>query len=155
MIFILSIHFVKAQDSAVNADIFQKISAELQSFKIDTSAAPEDKTTSLIRKLRELKGVFNINEAIAFKLAEEESENETSKEELDKVRRSMLHGEAKKWLDNAVINIYRQHFSHKELKQLIKFYKSSAGQKMASQFPFIMMKSLMAAQTIHDWVIKS
>lgn len=148
-------HWVKAQDTAFRADIFQKITSELQSFKIDTSAVPEDKITFKIRELLDLRGVFNINEAIAFKLAEEEKENKTSREELDKIRGSMLHGEAKRWLDHAVINIYRQHFSFNELKQLIKFYKSSAGQKLASQFPFIMIKSLMAAQTIHDWVAKS
>ena len=66
----------------------------------------------------------------------------------------MLQGQAKIWLDNAVIHIYRQHFNRKELRQLIKFYKSSAGQKLATQFPFIMMKSLLAAQTIHDWLVE-
>ena len=154
MIFIISIQVLNAPDSLGSSDIFQRISAELQAFKIDTSAVPEDETTSLIRKLRTLKGVFNINEAIAFKLEEEEKEKKSSKENLDKIRQSMLQGQAKKWLDNAVIHIYRQHFNRKELRQLIKFYKSSAGQKLATQFPFIMMKSLLAAQTIHDWLVE-
>ena len=154
MIFIISIQVLNAQDSLGSSDIFQRISAELQAFKIDTSAVPEDETTSLIRKLRTLKGVFNINEAIAFKLEEEEKEKKSSKENLDKIRQSMLQGQAKIWLDNAVIHIYRQHFNRKELRQLIKFYKSSAGQKLATQFPFIMMKSLLAAQTIHDWLVE-
>ena len=154
MIFIISIQVLNAQDSLGSSDIFQRISAELQAFKIDTSAVPEDETTSLIRKLRTLKGVFNINEAIAFKLEEEEKEKKSSKENLDKIRQSMLQGQAKKWLDNAVIHIYRQHFNRKELRQLIKFYKSSAGQKLATQLPFIMMKSLLAAQTIHDWLVE-
>ena len=154
MIFIISIQVLNAQDSLGSSDIFQRISAELQAFNIDTSAVPEDETTSLIRKLRTLKGVFNINEAIAFKLEEEEKEKKSSKENLDKIRQSMLQGQAKKWLDNAVIHIYRQHFNRKELRQLIKFYKSSAGQKLATQFPFIMMKSLLAAQTIHDWLVE-
>ena len=154
MIFIISIQVLNAQDSLGSSDIFQRISAELQAFKIDTSAVPEDETTSLIRKLKTLKGVFNINEAIAFKLEEEEKEKKSSKENLDKIRQSMLQGQAKKWLDNAVIHIYRQHFNRKELRQLIKFYKSSAGQKLATQFPFIMMKSLLAAQTIHDWLVE-
>ena len=154
MIFIISIQVLNAQDSLGSSDMFQRISAELQAFKIDTSAVPEDETTSLIRKLRTLKGVFNINEAIAFKLEEEEKEKKSSKENLDKIRQSMLQGQAKKWLDNAVIHIYRQHFNRKELRQLIKFYNSSAGKKLATQFPFIMMKSLLAAQTIHDWLVE-
>jgi hypothetical protein len=32
----------------------------------------------------------------------------------------------------------------------VKFYKTSAGQKLATDFPLIMMKSLMAAQQIQE-----
>jgi hypothetical protein len=52
-----------------------------------------------------------------------------------------------------MIHIYRQHFTYNELKQLVRFYKTSAGKKMAKDFPLIMMKSLIAAQIIHDTLI--
>lgn len=35
-----------------------------------------------------------------------------------------------KLVDNEVIAIYDKHFTHKEIKEMIKFYKSSIGQKM-------------------------
>ena len=151
IVFSLYIQEIKAQDSVRTADIFQRITAEMQSFKIDTSEVPDDRITAKIRELQSLKGVFNINEAISFKLAEEEKENKTPAETLNKLRQSMLSGDGKRWIENAVIHIYRKHFTYRELKQMVKFYKTSAGQKLAEQFPFIMLKSLMAAQTVHDW----
>ena len=145
---------IKAQDSAGMAEIFQRITTEMHSFKIDTSSVPEDRITAKIRELQSIKGVFNINEAISFKLSEEDKENKTPKETLNKLRQSMLHGEGKRWLENAVIHIYRKHFTYNELKKMVKFYKTSAGQKLADQFPFIMMKSLLAGQVVHDWIVK-
>ena len=40
----------------------------------------------------------------------------------------------------------------KELKQLTKFYKTSAGKKMASQFPIVMLQSLAAGEGIKNWI---
>src|SRR5690606_18837629 len=103
-----------------------------------------------IVELQALKGGFNINEAIEFKIQEEISKNESSKEDLLKIRENFKHGLAKKWLDNAIIWIYRQEFSYPELKQLVKFYKTPAGQKMARDFPLVMLKSLTAAEMIRN-----
>ncbi len=144
-----------AQDSAQLKNIFERITSEVQSFKIDTTAIKEDRFTKKVKELRALKGGFNINEAIEFKIAEEAKEGKTSQAELDLLRASFSDGKAKQWLDNAVIHIYRQHFTNKEMKQLVKFYKTSAGQKLANDFPLIMMKSLAAAQVIHDWIVKN
>ena len=142
------------QDSVQLKNIFEKITSEVQAYKIDTSAVTEDRFTKKVRELRALKGGFNINEAIEFKMAEEAKEGKTSQAELDLLKSSFINGKGKQWLDNAVIHIYRQHFTYKEMKQLVKFYKTSAGQKLATDFPLIMMKSLMAAQVIHDWIVK-
>ncbi len=141
-------------DSLESSGIFEKISSELQMFKLDTTAAPEDKSTKLIRKLRSLHGGFNIDEAIAYKMEEERREKKTPEADLELLRKQFREGKAKQWLDNAVIHIYRHHFTEKELKQLVKFYKTQAGRKMAADFPLVMMKSLMAAQIIHDEILK-
>ncbi len=45
-------------------------------------------------------------------------------------------------------SIYRKHFTYGEVKQLIKFYKTSAGKKMAVGLPIIMIESLRAAEMI-------
>jgi hypothetical protein len=134
--------------------IFERISREVQQYKIDTSAVPNDKITRKIIELRELRGGFNINEAVAYKLEEDDKKNETPKATLNLLKESFQTGKGKEWLDNATIHIYREQFSYKELKQLVKFYKTSAGQKMAEVFPYIMLKTLMAAQIIHDALLK-
>lgn len=140
-------------DSSYIISVFEKITNEIKSYKLDTSAVPNDKITKKIKELRQLRGGFNINEAIQFKMGEEEQKNETPKSTLAYLKDQFTGGKGKQWLDNAVIHIYRDHFNYKELKQLVKFYKTPAGQKLATDFPFIMMKTLMAAQIIHDTLV--
>lgn len=128
--------------------IFDRIAKEIQEFKLDTTAAPDDKITKKIRELRNLKGGFNIEEAIEFKLAEDSEKKEMPREEIEKFSYFIKQGDGKRWLDNAVTWIYRKHFNYAELKKLVKFYKTSAGQKMATDFPVIMLKSLRAVEMI-------
>lgn len=120
----------------------------MSEFKLDSTTAPDDKITRKILELRQLKGGFNINEAIDFKLEEDRQNGEQPPAELAAFSSFMKTGNGKKWLDNAVIWIYRQQFSLKELKQIVKFYKTDGGKKMAEQFPVIMIESLAAAEII-------
>lgn len=133
-----------------NLSEFKRIEQKMQSFKVDTSAVPEDKLTKEIRQLRNLKGGFNINGAIQYKIAEERAKKELPKEELDKLEAFYTSGNGKKLLDNAIIWIYRNQFTYSEIKALQKFYKSSAGVKMAENFPVIMIQSLKAAEVITE-----
>jgi len=155
LLFFLAIVFFalpgKAQD---NSSVFENISKAVKEYKMDTSEVPNDKTTAKIIELRSLKGGFNINEVIEFKIQEDLQKNESSKEELLKLSQSFKTGLGRKWLDNAVIWIYRKEFSYSELKQLVKFYKTAAGQKLAKDFPVIMLQSLAAAETIQKILIK-
>jgi hypothetical protein len=136
--------------STMASGIFQRIGKSITDFQLDTSAAPNDKMTEKIRELRALRGGFNINEAIDFKLEEDRQKGEIPKAELDKLSAFFKSGNGKRWLDNATTWIYRRHFNYNELKQLVSFYKTSAGQKMATDFPIIMMQSLRAAEMIKD-----
>ena len=136
------------------SDIFERISKGVKEFKLDTTAAPDDKMTRKIIELRNLRGGFNINEAIDFKIEEDRQKNEVPKEELDKLSTFFKSGNGKRWLDNAVIRIYRNNFTYRELKQLVKFYKTSAGQKIATNFPVIMMQSLRAAEMIKELYVQ-
>lgn len=145
-----SLYSYSQTDSAAIAGIFERITKEIQNFRVDTSAVPNDRVTGKINELRQLRGGFNISEAISFKLQEDEKSGNKPKATVAFLRSEFENGKGKQWLDNAVNHIYRQHFTYKELKQLVKFYKTSAGQKLATDFPFIMMKSLMAGQMIHD-----
>lgn len=142
-----------AQSDSIMVGVFDRITAEVQNYRIDTSEAPDDKITRKIVALRDLRGGFNINEAIMFKLGEEEKKKETPEATLTYLRQQFSTGKGKQWLDNAANHIYRNQFTYRELKQLVRFYKTSAGQKLAHDFPYIMMKTLMAAQIIHDVLV--
>ena len=140
---------VQAQDIPV----FEKLMNEVKNFRLDTSAVPDDALTKKIRELRELRGVFNINEAIQFKLQEEKSKGEKTASEIAMLEASFQSGNGRRWLDNAIIWIFRKHFTLKEVKALVKFYRSDAGQKLATTFPLVMMESLAAGQAIHDALV--
>lgn len=132
----------------LSTDIFVRITKSVEAFQIDTTAAPDDKMTRKIKQLRTLRGGFNINEAIDFKIEEDRQNKEIPKSEIEKLSAFFKEGDGKNWLNNAVIWIYREQFTYSEIKQLVKFYRTSAGQKMATDFPIIMMKSLKAAEMI-------
>lgn len=147
-----SIGFSQSDTTANNirSAIFDRIAKDVKEFQLDTTAAPDDKITRKIMELRSLRGGFNINEAIDFKIKDDRQKNEVPKADLEKFATFFKSGDGKPWLDNAMIWIYRKHFTYDELKQLVKFYKTSAGQKMATDFPVIMMQSLRAAEMIKD-----
>ncbi len=134
---------------AQDTEMFRRLTEEAKNYKPDTSAAPDDKITRKIIELRSLKGGFNINEAMDFKF-QEEMQKSGADEKWAKLSESFNHGKGKQWLDNAVIRIYREEFSYKELKQLVKFYKTPAGRKIAKDFPIIMVKSLVASAMIQQ-----
>ena len=148
--FLAATSFCQTDTAAGNmaSSIFERIAKSIKAFQLDTTAAPNDKVTAKIIELRALRGGFNINEAIDFKLEEDRQKGEMPKAEVEKLSAFFKSGNGKKWLDNATNWIYRRHFTYPELKQLVSFYKTSAGQKMAADFPIIMMQSLRAAEMI-------
>lgn len=128
--------------------IFEELAAEMRNFNLDTTAPPQDAHTRQINELRSLRGAFNINEALAYKLQEARAKNELPQDELQRAEAFFTTGNGKKWLDNAVVWIYRKEFTAAEIQDLVAFYKTAAGRKMASRFPVIMAKSSMAAEVI-------
>ena len=136
-------------------DIFDRIARGVKEFQLDTSAAPDDKITRKIVELRNLRGGFNVNEAVAFKMEEERQKNEMPKEEWEKLSVFFSAGDVKLCLVYSVIWIYLKHFSYGELKRLVKFYRTSAGQKMANDFPLLMIQSLRAAEMIRDFYVRN
>lgn len=139
---------ITAFSQADTSGIFKRILTEMQTYVPDTTTAPDDKITRKIIEVRQLRGGFNINEAIEFKLQEDRQKGDLSQEQFDKLSAFFSLGNGKKWLDNAVIWIYRKHFTYSELKQMAKFYKTSAGKKMGTELPVIILQSLKAAEMI-------
>lgn len=136
--------------SPAAAEMFKRISNAVKDFKPDTSDVPNDKITAKIIELRKLRGGFNINEAIAFKIEEDRGKKEIPAATLDKISNYFTSGQGKRLLDNAVIWTYRRHFTSRELSQLVKFYRSSAGQKMAADFPIIMLETIKAGDMVKE-----
>lgn len=135
-------------DSLARVNVFDRITKEIAAYKIDTTNPPDDKITKKINELRSLSGGFNINEAIAFKIEEDKLNKKMPEAELNKLSEFFSTGSGRRQLDNAITWIYRNHFTYKELKGAVNFYRTSAGQKMATNFPIIMLQSLAAAEMI-------
>jgi hypothetical protein len=154
LVFLSSFRMAAQTDSAKTLNVFEKIIQQVKNYQIDTLPPPEDKITQKIRELRSLRGGFNINEVIQFKIGEEEQEKKTPPATLDYLKKQFAEGRGRQLLDNATIWIYRQFFDYKELKTLVRFYKTSAGKKLASNYPYILLESLTAAQVIHDGLVK-
>lgn len=128
--------------------IYNRITTEMQNFVIDTTTVPNDMLSKKIRELRDLKGGFNINEAMDYKIIEALQKKEISQVEYDNLKKYLTTGNGKKWIDNSMIWIYRKKFNYKEIKQLIRFYKTSAGKNMAINSPIIIVQSIKSAEAI-------
>ncbi len=135
----------------VDTSIFHRIKQATDSYKVDTSAPPDDRITRKIIELRSLRGGFNVNEMLEFKIAEDRQKGETSAATLNTLSDFFTRGNGKRWLNNATVWIYRNYFSYKELKQLVRFYKTAGGKKMARDFPLIIVQSAMAVEIIRDY----
>ena len=150
LLLLASLGYGQTPKDNAKPDVFEKIGREMKTFKLDTSAVPDDRLSKKIIELRDLRGGFNITEAVEYKISEERAKAGAPQQELDKVAAFFKSGNGKKWLNNAVIHIYRKQFTYEEVTQLIAFYKTSAGQKMAENFPIIMIQSLKAAEAIGE-----
>jgi hypothetical protein len=127
--------------------VFERMANEAKNYRIDTSAVPQDKLTRKIIEFRELRGGFNINEAIRYKM-EEEEKKDPNNPQIAYLKQQFASGFGKQWLDNATIWIYRQQFSYREMKKLVKFYKTGAGRKLGETLPVNMIKTTIAAEII-------
>ena len=134
--------------------VFEKMMMELKTFVPDTSNAPDDKLTHEIKKFRQLRESFSINEVILYKISDDKNKKETSAGMADTLLQQFTNGDGKRRLTNAITWIYRKHFTYKEMKQMVKFAKTSAGKKMAGEFPIIILQSLASLQNIYDGIAK-
>lgn len=149
---LLCVWCTRAQQGSVTGNdqlsVFARVTQQVGAYKPDTSAVPNDKLTHAIIKLRNLKGGFNINEAVEYKIAEERPKKELPAEQIDKLSAYLTKGDGKRLLDNAVVHIYRNTFTYHEVKQMIRFYRSGAGQKMAETFPVVMLECFAAGEYV-------
>jgi hypothetical protein len=137
-------------DTGKKASAFDRISAELQAYKMNTATPPDDRITRTIKEIQQLRGGFNINEAIEYKIQEDRNRGSMPEVDLNRLAAYLQEGKGRESLNNAIVWIYRDMFTLKELKAIKAFYATSAGQKMSEQFPVLMLKCLAAAQLLKD-----
>ncbi|MGV9012206.1 MAG: DUF2059 domain-containing protein [Flavobacteriales bacterium] len=137
-----------ANAQQIDTAVFTRIQEQLLHFVPDTADVPVDSVTYRIRELRALKGGFNIQEAMGYKLAEALGKQEITDSTYLAITAYLSNGDGKRLLDNAINAIYREHFTYSELGQLIEFYNSPTGQKMARGTPLIMVSSIKSAEFI-------
>ena len=144
------------KDTTTNSSTneIMRIVNDLKSYKPDTSDAPNDKLTRKIQEFRTRKGGFNINTVMDYKIQEDLGKNEMSKENAEKLKQEFTTGRARRLLDNAIIWLYRKTFTYKEMKQLARFYNTKAGQKYSEFFLPMLLKSVVAAETIQKQIMQ-
>lgn len=139
---------IRTPEKSAGKNIFERISTAMTGFNADTSIPPDDRLTRKIILLRNLRGGFNINEVMEFKLAEERQKGEKPAAELERMERFFSTGNGKRWLDHAAIWVYRNHYNYRDIKRMIRFYRSPAGRKTADTLPVIIVQLLAAAENI-------
>lgn len=98
--------------------------------------------------MRKYRGKFNIEALVDYKLRQDAKSHKLSEAEYNNVYDFFKNGDGKRWLDNAVIWVYRKHFTYKELKILTRFYKTSAGQKWSAEFSIVVIQNVLAAEQV-------
>ena len=136
-------------------NIFTSIEKEMKEYRPDTTAVPNDRITRKIREIRLLRGGFDVENALQFKLSEAKSSGEITGSQYEQLINYFTNGAGFRQLENAVTWLYRREFSYHELKKIARFYKTEAGKKMADRFPFIMVKSIAAMEMIGKQVAGS
>ena len=117
--------------------------------KTDTVAVPNDSFSKKVRELRSEQKGLTLETILRLKIAEEQQKDTThSKEFYQKLIDDVTTGRTSKLLENSVVNIYRRTFTEKELDELISFYKTSAGQKMNTEYLLLLVQSVKDAEQL-------
>jgi hypothetical protein len=131
--------FIKALKALDTADIL----------KSDTLAPPNDVFTQKIKILRKERKGLTTENILRIKIMEEQQKDTVhSKEFYKELQREITTGKTGQLLENSFINLYRNHFTEKEVDDLISFYKSSAGKKMDNEFILLMVQSVKGGEQL-------
>jgi len=124
--------------------------------KSDTVSTPDDQLTRKIKLLLSEKKGLSVGTILRIKIAEEQQKDTThSKEFYDKLLGEITSGKTGKLIENGLINLYRRTFNEKEIDELIRFYRTSAGKKMDKEFLLIMVESIKGAEQLLKMAAKN
>jgi len=151
VLFLLALLICDYCNSQIDSILIKRIKAldTADIVKADTVAVPNDSFSKKVRELRSEQKGLTLETILRLKIAEEQQKDTThSKEYYQKLIDEVTTGKTSKLLENSVINIYRRTFSEKELDELIAFYKTSAGQKMSTEYLLVLVQSVKDAEQL-------
>jgi uncharacterized protein len=103
--------------------------------EIDTVPPPNDELTKQIKKLLEVtNGIIASKTIMTGMLGTQRKNNTTLPDEFYvKMLEAIENGTVTGFIENAVVKIYRTKFTVQEINEVIKFYDSPVGKKMAAE----------------------
>jgi hypothetical protein len=103
--------------------------------EIDTVPPPNDELTRQIKKLLEVtNGIIASKTIMTGMLGTQRKNNTTLPDEFYvKMLEAIENGQVTGFIENAVVKIYRKKFTVEEINEVIKFYDSPVGKKMAAE----------------------
>ncbi len=123
--------------------------------KLDTTAVPNDSFTKKIKKMRAMRKGISFEIVLQLKLREEQEKDKThSKEFYEALSKELTSGRINTLIENSLVNLYRRSFTEKEMKQLIRFYKTPAGKKMNSEFILLLAESVKVGEQLLKMAVK-
>ncbi|GAC1425370.1 MAG: hypothetical protein NVS9B7_28840 [Flavisolibacter sp.] len=124
--------------------------------KLDTIPVANDRLTRKIILLRKQRTGLTTETFINIKLEEEQAKDSSvPKEFYEKLKVNLFEGKGHYLIENSLINLYRRTYSEKEIDQLIRFYKTSAGKKSEKENFLLMVESIKDAEKIMEIARKS
>ena len=151
VLFLLTLFICGHCYSQIDSTLIKRIKAldTADIVKTDTVAVPNDSFSKKVRVLRSEQKGLTLETILKLKIAEEQQKDTThTKEYYQKLVDEVTTGRTSKLLENSVINIYRRTFTEKELDELIAFYKTSAGQKMSTEYLLVLVQSVKDAEQL-------
>jgi hypothetical protein len=88
-------------------------------------------------------------------MEEQQKDTVHPKEFYTELQREITTGKTGQLLENSYVNLYRKHFTEREVDDLINFYKSSAGKKLDNEFILLMVQSVKGAEQLLKMAGKS
>jgi hypothetical protein len=103
--------------------------------EIDTIPPPNDELTKEIKKLLQVtNGILASKTLMSGMLATQRKNNTTLPDEFYvRMLGAIENGQVTGYIENSVVKIYRTKFTVEEIKEVIKFYDSPVGKKMAAE----------------------
>jgi hypothetical protein len=103
--------------------------------EIDTIPAPNDELTKEIKKMIVVTNGMGTSETLMKGALESQRKSNTSLADEFYVRmlQAVENGQISGYITNVIVKIYRQKFTVEEIREIIKFYDSPIGKKMAAE----------------------